>query len=252
MKTGLVSIITPMYNGERFISQTITSVIQQFYQDWEMIIIDDGSKDKGAEIVADYAAQDPRIRLIKQPNRGCGAARNNGIREAAGQYIALLDADDTWNPDFLTEQLRLMKGKNTELVYSSHTRIDENDNQCLQPFIVPEKVTYKDLLKTCSISCLTGLYDIKTFGKVYLREDMKNLRDDYVYWLEIIKNVKVAYGNKQILANYRVLDNSASRKKKKVIKPHFMVFYKIEKLGLIRSVYYLANWAVISYFKYRK
>jgi len=252
MRKGLVSIITPMYNGERFIAQTIDSVLAQSYQDWEMIVIDDGSKDNGSALVAEYANKDPRVLLVQQVNMGCGAARNNGIRRAEGQYIALLDADDTWNSNFLEKQLALMKEKNTELVYSSHTRIDENNQECLQPFIVPEKVTYKDLLKTCSISCLTGLYDTKTFGKVYLREDMKNLRDDYVYWLEIIKNVKTAYGNREVLANYRVLDNSASRKKKKVIKPHFMVLYKIENLGMVRSLYYLANWAVISYFKYKK
>jgi len=252
MKKGLVSIITPMYNGERFIAQTMDSVLAQSYQDWEMIVVDDGSKDNGSAIVTTYAVKDARIQLVQQSNMGCGAARNNGIRRAEGQYIALLDADDTWNSNFLEKQMALMKEKNTELVYSSHTRIDENNEECLKPFIVPEKVGYKDLLKTCSISCLTGLYDTKTFGKVYLREDMKNLRDDYVYWLEIIKNVKTAYGNREILANYRVLDNSASRKKKKVIKPHFMVLYKIENLGMARSLYYLANWAVISYFKYKK
>jgi len=252
MREGLVSIITPMYNGERFIAQTMDSVLAQSYKDWEMIVVDDGSKDAGSVIVETYAAKDPRIRLVKQINMGCGAARNNGIRLAAGQYIALLDADDTWNDNFLEKQLWLMKDKNTELVYSSHTRIDANNEECLKPFIVPAKLTYKDLLKTCSISCLTGLYDTKTFGKVYLREDMNNLRDDYVYWLEIIKNVKVAYGNQEILANYRVLDNSASRKKKKVIKPHFKVLYKIEDLGMVKSLYYLANWAVISYFKYKK
>lgn len=252
MEKGLVSIVTPMYNGARYISQTIDSVLNQTYKNWEMIIIDDGSKDNGPEIVTEYVKRDSRIALVTQSNKGCGAARNNGIKRAKGQYIALLDADDTWNPEFLEAQLLLMKQKNTELVYSSHTRIDENNNECLRPFIAPKKVTYTDLLKSCSISCLTGLYDIKTYGKVYLREDMKNLRDDYVYWLEIIKNVKVAYGNQKILANYRILANSASRKKKKVIVPHFMVFYKIEKLGLVRSLYYLANWAVISYFKYKK
>jgi len=252
MEKGLVSVITPMYNGERFVGQTIDSVLSQTYAKWEMIIIDDGSKDNGAKLVKKYAAQDPRIHFISQANGGSANARNNGIRQAAGQYIALLDADDTWNPDFLEKQLKLMHDKNALLVYSSHTRIDENSQECLMPFIVPEKVTYTDLLKTCSISCLTGLYDTEKFGKVYLREDMKSLRDDYVYWLEIIKKVKVAYGNKEVLANYRILGSSASRKKKQVIGPHFKVFYNIEQLGLLRSLYYLTNWAIISYFKYRK
>jgi glycosyltransferase involved in cell wall biosynthesis len=252
MEKGLVSIITPMYNGERFVGDTINSVLNQTYSNWEIIVIDDGSKDKGPEKVKAYADKDSRINIFSQANGGSAAARNNGIRRAKGQYISLLDADDTWNPDFLEKQIKLMNDKKALLVYSSHTRIDENSKEILKPFIVPEKITYDDLLKSCYISCLTGLYDTSVYGKVYLREDMKSLRDDYVYWLEIIKKVKIAYGNKEVIANYRILNSSASRKKSKVIIPHFKVLYKVEKLGLVKSLYYLSNWAFISYFKYRK
>jgi glycosyltransferase involved in cell wall biosynthesis len=252
MEKGLVSVITPMYNGARFVPDTIESVLRQTYPHWEMYVIDDGSQDNGPDIVRHYASKEPRIKLLKQQNAGSAAARNNGIRSASGQYISLLDADDTWNPDFLEKQLKLMREKNALLVYSSHTRIDEHSKECLKPYIVPEKVTYKDLLKNCYISCLTGVYDTSVYGKVYLHEDMKSLRDDYVYWLEIIKKVKVAYGNKEVIANYRILASSASRKKKKVIIPQFKVLYQVEKLGLLRSLYYLGCWAVISYFKYKK
>jgi teichuronic acid biosynthesis glycosyltransferase TuaG len=252
MEKGLVSIITPMYNGQRFVGQTIESVLNQTYSNWEMLIVDDGSSDGGPEIVKKYAAADPRIQLFSQANGGSAAARNNGIRRAKGQYIALLDADDTWNKDFLDKQIKLMNTKKAYLVYSSHTRIDEHSKEILEPYIVPEKIGYKDLLKNCYISCLTGLYDTSKFGKVYLSEDMKSLRDDYVYWLEIMKKVKVAYGNTEVLANYRMLQTSVSRNKKNVIIPQFKVLYEVEKLGLFRSIYYLSNWAVISYFKYRK
>ncbi|OXG08765.1 glycosyltransferase involved in cell wall biosynthesis [Flavobacterium araucananum] len=252
MEKGLVSIITPMYNGERFVGDTINSVLNQTYSNWEIIVIDDGSKDNGPEKVKKFADQDNRISIFSQANGGSAAARNNGIRRAKGQYIALLDADDTWNSDFLEKQIKLMNDKNALLVYSSHTRIDEHSKEILTPFIVPEKINYNDLLKSCYISCLTGLYDTSVYGKIYLREDMKSLRDDYVYWLEIMKKVKIAYGNKEVIANYRILNSSASRKKNKVIIPHFKVLYKVEKLGLIKSLYYLGNWAFISYFKYRK
>jgi teichuronic acid biosynthesis glycosyltransferase TuaG len=252
MEKGLVSIITPMYNGEKFVGQTIESVLNQTYPKWEMIIIDDGSKDNGAQVVRQYASKDTRIQLLQQGNGGSASARNNGIRQAKGQYICLLDADDTWNADFLEKQLNLMREKNALLVYSSHTRIDENSKEILSPFLVPEKITYKDLLKTCSISCLTGVYDTEKFGKVYLREEMKSLRDDWVYWLEIIKKVKVAYGNKEVLANYRMLNSSVSRKKKKVIASQFKVLYNIEKIGLIPSLYYLGTWAFFGYVKYKK
>lgn len=251
IEKGLVSIITPMYNGERFVAKTIESVLKQNYTKWEMIIIDDGSKDNSPAIVEEYSKRDERIKLVRQKNAGSGAARNNGIRRAKGQYICLLDADDTWENNFLEEQIKLIKEKDATLVFSSHNRIDEKDNICLKPFIVPEKIDYNSLLKTCSISCLTAMYDVSKFGKFYLREDFKSLRDDYILWLEIIKKCKVAYGNKKILANYRVMQSSTSGNKKKVIKPQFLVYRKVEKLGLLKSCYYLIWWAYYGMKKYK-
>jgi len=217
-----------------------------------MIIIDDGSTDKSLAVVKSYMDTEKRISIYSQKNGGSAAARNNGIKRAKGQYICLLDADDTWEPTFLASQLKFMKEKNATLVYSSHTRMDENSKEILKPYIVPKQVTYRDLLKTCSISCLTGVYDTEPFGKVYLKEEFKSLRDDYIYWLEIIKKTKVAYGNPQILANYRMLNLSATRKKNKLIIPQFKVYYSVEKLNLLQSVYYMANWALFGFFKYRK
>lgn len=247
-----VSIITPLYNGERFVGKTIESVLAQTYQDWEMIIINDGSSDRSPEICREYATRDARIKVYNQPNGGSAAARNNGIRRAVGRYIALLDADDTWMPYFLETQLELMKKNDATLVFGSHLRIDENDQECLKPFKVPERVTYKDMLKTCYISCLTGLYDTSRYGKIFLHEEFRSLRDDYVYWLEIIKQCKVAYGNQRILGSYRILGSSISRNKKKVIKPQYLVYRRVEGFGVLKSLYYLIHWAIAGYIKYRK
>ena len=112
MQDTLVSIITPLYNGEAFVAQTIDSVLAQTYTNWEMIIINDGSKDNSENIVRTYCDLDPRIKLFNQPNGGSAAARNNGIRRAEGRYIALLDADDLWEPFFLESQLALMREHN--------------------------------------------------------------------------------------------------------------------------------------------
>lgn len=251
MKNGVVSIITPVYNAEKFVSQTINSVLTQTYRNWEMIIVDDGSKDKSAEVIQVFVDMDPRIKLVSQPNGGSAAARNNGIERANGQYIALLDADDLWDNNFLESQLKLMKEKNALLVYSSHRRIDEHSKECLPPFIAPTRSTYNSLLKTCSISCLTAIYDMSVYGKMYLRVELKSLRDDFAYWLEILKKVKVAYGNPEVIASYRVLSNSTTGKKKKVVKPQFLVYYKVEKLGLVKSLYYLCHWAFNGYKKYK-
>jgi glycosyltransferase involved in cell wall biosynthesis len=251
MQKGLVSIITPVYNAGKFVNSTIESVLSQTYANWEMLLVNDGSRDNSAAIISEYVKKDNRIKLYSQENAGSAAARNNGIKRAEGQYIALLDADDLWDANFLESQLALLKKHNTSLVYASHRRIDEFSKECMNPFIVPEKVTYNSLLKTCSISCLTGVYDTERFGKMYLREDLKSLRDDFVYWLDILKKCKVAFGNKEIIASYRVLSNSTTGKKKKVIKPQFLVYYKIEKLGLLKSIYYLIHWAVNGYSKYK-
>ncbi len=101
MKKDLVSIITPLYNGEKYVGKTIESVMAQSYPDWEMIVVNDGSKDNSEAIVLEYASKDPRIKYVKQENGGSASARNNGIRRVEGQYIGLLDADDLCEPDFL-------------------------------------------------------------------------------------------------------------------------------------------------------
>ena len=142
--------------------------------------------------------------------------------------------------------------KNAALVFSSYRRIDEKGEKKLNPFIVPRSVTYTDLLKTCSISCLTALYDKRQVGEQYFKEELKSLRDDFVFWLQALKKIKIAYGNKDILASYRVFASSTTGNKKKVIKPQFMVYYKVEKLGLIKSLYYLSCWAINGFLKYRK
>lgn len=252
MKQGLISIITPMYNAEKYVGLTIESVLEQTYKNWEMIIVNDGSKDSSAKIVENYVQKDSRIKLINQTNAGSATARNNALRNAQGQYICFLDADDLWDAVFLEKQINFLKEKNAALVFSSYRRIDEQGEQKLEPFIVPESVTYKALLKTCSISCLTALYDREQVGEQYFKDELKSLRDDFVFWLQVLKKVKFAYGNKVILASYRVFASSTTGNKRKVIKPQFMVYYKVEKLGLLKSLYYLVHWAVNGFFKYRK
>ncbi|ATA68508.1 teichuronic acid biosynthesis glycosyl transferase [Capnocytophaga cynodegmi] len=252
MKQNLVSIITPMYNASKYVEQTIDSVLSQTYTQWEMLIVDDGSKDNSSEIVEQYADKDNRIKLIRQNNVGSAAARNNALSKAQGRYICFLDSDDLLEPSFFEKQMTFLKQKKAGLVFASYKRIDENGNEKLNPFIVPDEVTYRSLLKTCPISCLTSIYDKKIVGEQFFKEELKSLRDDYVYWLEMLKKIKIAYGNKEVLASYRVFTSSTTGNKKKVIKPQFLVYYKIEKLGLFKSLYYLTHWAFNGFFKYKK
>lgn len=252
MERGLVSIITPVYNGAKYVAETIESVLQQTYPYWEMILVDDGSKDNSADIVRQYAEKEKRITLIQQPNGGSASARNNGIRRANGQYIALLDADDLWEPDFLEEQIQLMKKKNAVVVHASYRRIGENSEEILRPFKARTTVTYKQMQMTNHIACLTGLYDISKYGKVYLREELKSMRDDYAYWLEIVELAGVAYGNPKVLARYRVMASSTTGKKKKLIKAQFKFYFDYQKLGWIRSCLYTLYWGMQGVLKFSR
>ena len=225
MKEGLVSIITPCYNGAKYITETIESVLGQTYQEWEMFIIDDGSKDNSAEIIKVYKEKDNRITYIYQENAGSAAARNNGIKHANGQYIALLDADDLWEPEFLEKQIIFMKEKEARCVFCSYKRINEKNEEIFRPTYAKRLITVKHMRVMNQIGCLAGLYDCSKYGKIYLHEELKSIRDDYAYWYDIVALEGKAYGNTEILASYRVLENSTTGNKRKLIKKQYQ-FYR--------------------------
>lgn len=242
MEKGLVSIITPCYNGATYIRETIESVLAQSYRKWEMIVVDDGSEDHSAEIVRSYAETDDRIILIQQANAGSAAARNHGIRRASGQYIALLDADDLWDPAFLERQTAYMREHDAVCVYCSYRCIDEHSREILRPVTARPVITDRDMMVTNCIGCLSGLYDTTRHGKIYLREELKSLRDDYAYWLDIVRLEHVAYGNPEILASYRVLANSTTGNKKKLIGKQYRFYRGYLGLGVCRSLLNTFRW----------
>lgn len=252
MIKGLVSIITPVYNGERFIAETIDSVLCQTYPHWEMIIIDDGSNDRTSFIVEEYTSKDSRIKLLRQANAGSASARNKGIRFAEGQYIALLDADDIWEPNFIKSQIEFMEQKKAILVYSSYHRINEKSQIFMRPCKARPMVNFRQMQRLDYIGCLTGLYDTSVYGKIYLHEELRSLRDDYAYWLDIIKLTEVAYGNPEILARYRVMSSSTSGKKWKLIKKQYLFYYKYQRLGWLKSILYTIYWGITGILKYSR
>ena len=250
MENSLVSIITPCYNGEKYISKTIESVLNQTYSNWEMIIVDDGSKDRSATIVKGYQEKDARIKFLQQANAGSAAARNNGIKHAEGRYIALLDADDVWKNNFLQEQIEFMKKKNTICVFSSYDRIDENSEPIQHTTKAKPFITKKDMRVMNQIGCLTGLYDASKYGKVYLKEELNSIRDDYAYWYDIVSLENKAYGNPKSLAMYRVLNDSTTGDKKKLIgKQYFFYRRYLKENPLVASVN-LVRWGIAGILKF--
>ena len=236
MVQEMVSIITPIYNGAAFVEETIQSVFAQTYQNYEWIVVDDGSKDDSYSILMKYAEQNSRMQVIQQENAGSAAARNAGIRMAKGQYIALLDADDLWDPEFLEKQIIFMKKHHTRCVYGSYRMINENSEVIKKPVICRSIITRKDMMIKNEIGCLTGLYDCSKHGKVYLDESLKSIRDDYAYWIEIVTLSERAYGNKEVLASYRVSENSVTGNKKKLIRKQYGFYRKYLKLGVLVSL----------------
>ena len=250
MNNKLVSIITPCYNGGRFIAETINSVLAQTYKEWEMIIVDDGSSDDSAKIVKSFADKDERISLVSQENAGSAAARNNGIRRAKGRFIALLDADDLWDPDFLRQQLRFMKRKNTICVFSSYRRINEEGQEILRRTIAKREIGIKEMKVRNQIGCLTGLYDSGKYGKVYLKEDLKSIRDDYAYWYDIVALEDRACGNPKVLASYRVLSGSTTGDKKKLIKKQYSFYRSYLKENPIQAAFNTVRWGLVGLSKF--
>lgn len=231
----LVSIITPLYNSEKYIAETIESVLAQTYSNWEMIIVDDCSKDNSTKIVEEYQKKDRRIKLYRNEiNKGVSYTRNRAIDLSQGKYIAFLDSDDLWKKEKLEKQIKFMEEKNVVLSYTAYEKINE-DGSKRGEVRVPDKLDYEELLKNCLIGFLTA---------IYRKEELKDFKfinskaEDYIFWLSILKKIEYAYGINEILASYRVLNNSRSSNKIDIVKFHWKIYRKIEKLSLLRSIYY--------------
>ena len=244
MIDGLVSIITPCYNGGRYLADTIESVLGQTYAQWEMIIVDDGSTDDTPRIAEGYAARDGRIRLIRQENGGTARARNAAMRQARGRYIALLDADDLWEPDFLEKQLGFMDETKAICVCSAYRHIDEAGREIQHPTVPLPKITPKDMRVMNRIGCLTGLYDSRKHGKVFLHEELRSIRDDYAYWYDIVCLEGEARGNQQILARYRVQTASTTGNKVKLVSKQFHFYRQYLNQNALTACLNTLRWGI--------
>lgn len=244
-----ISIITPCYNSAPFLEETIQSVLNQTFTDWEWIITDDKSQDRSVEIIKKY--KDERIILIEaEKNGGAGRARNLSLEKATGRYITFLDADDFWEPNFLETMVNFLKENKAELTYCTYARCDENLQPKIADFEADIDVTFDNLLKTCRLSLLASMYDSKRVGKEFFPEESK--REDHVMWLNLLKKIPVGKPVKKILAKYRMHGASVSRKKTKIMKDQYLVYKDHMKFSTLKSCYYTANWAFNGFLKYSK
>ena len=246
----IVSIITPLFNSATFIEETIESVISQTYNDWEMIIIDDCSNDGSLELVKDIAKDDLRIRLISLKNNlGPSNARNEGIKQACGRYIAFLDSDDLWHKDKLEKQIKFMQKNEYAFTFTGYEKIDEKGKKIGNILPFKGQVTYHDLLKSNHIGCLTAMIDLKILGYKMYMPDIKK-RQDQGLWLEILKEIDKAYCLNKILGKYRIRKDSISINKIANIKFQWQLYRELEKLSIIQSFYYMLWYAYYGIRKY--
>ena len=234
-----ISIITPVFESELFIKLTIESVLNQTYQNWELIIIDDASSDGSVKIAESFATKDKRIKLIKlDSNKGPAAARNRGIKEASGRYIAFLDSDDLWHKDKLEKQIIFMQKNEYAFTFTGYEKIDEKGKKIGNILPFKGQVTYHDLLKSNHIGCLTAMIDLKMLGCKMYMPDIKK-RQDQGLWLEILKEIDKAYCLNKVLGKYRIRKDSISINKIANIKFQWQLYRELEKLSIIQSLYYM-------------
>jgi glycosyltransferase involved in cell wall biosynthesis len=234
---ALVSIITPLYNSEAFIGETIKSILNQTYTNWELLLIDDFSTDDTIDIVNDFILKSDNIKLItNEINQGAAISRNKGIMEAKGDYIAFLDADDLWKPEKIEKQIVFMQNQNCDVCFCSYEQIDESGKPLNKLVKALPVLSYKKYLKSNYIGNLTGVYNAKKLGKITSPNLRK--RQDWLLWLNAIKaSGKPAKSVQESLAFYRVHKNAMSSNKIALLKHNYWVYKKGLGFSTLKAMY---------------
>ena len=238
----LVSVVMPLYNGERFLRRPVESVLAQTHADLELVVVADGSTDAGADLVAEYAARDPRVRLVREGrNGGVAAARNRAIELARGRYVAFLDSDDWWHADKLRLQLEALDARGAAIAYAGYQRVAE-DGSPLARVQPPAEVDHRAMLRSNHIGNCTGLYDRERLGGD--GRFLKVGHEDYVFWLDLVRRAgrAVRAGGDEPLAWYLVRKGSVSSNKLRAARWQWRIYRDIERLGVASSAWYMMHY----------
>ncbi|PAU79456.1 glycosyltransferase family 2 protein [Halomonas salipaludis] len=245
-----VSIITPVYNGADHLPRVINSVCNQDGDfSYEHIIIDDGSSDSTAAVLEEWSDRDDKLLCLFQPNRGAGAARNLGIEAASGRYIAFLDSDDLWLPGKLLAQIGFMQSKRVAFSHGDYEQRNRQTGASQPSFVAPDQVSYRDLLHSCPIGCLTAAYDQEALGKVYMPDVRRG--QDWGLWLALTRKGGPAHKYPGVHAVYHAGGNSLSTNKLAKLRDIYAIYREQEALGVFASGWYLAHHAASAMRKQR-
>lgn len=247
----LVSVVMPAYNGEKFIEAAVRSVMAQSVSDWELLILDDGSRDGTWRIAQALAREDERIRLYRNDgNLGPAKTRNRGLDLCRGKYVALLDCDDLWYPRKLEAQLALMEGTKADVVYCSYAIIDHGGQKCCSDFIVPETTDLEATLVRNVISCSTAMLS-RDVAKGY-RFPETDHHEDLALWLRLLGDGKRAVGTPRVLAAYRIRPGVRACQKLRVARPLWELYRSGLGLTVGESACCFLRYAVAGFRKYQR
>lgn len=241
----LVSIIVPVYNARKFIRETMDSVMAQTYPSWELLLIEDVSTDGTAAVIEEYVREkeEQRIRLIRQPeNRGAARARNRGLEEAKGRYIAYLDADDLWEPEKLQHQLLFMEKNEAAFCFTGYEFADECGVGTGKVVRVPETLNYRQALGNTTIFTTTVMFDTEKIPKEMLEMPVMKSEDTALWW-RILRNGYTAYGLDENLVRYRRPGKSLSSNKLEAIRRIWNLYRRAEGMSIPASVWHFCFWA---------
>lgn len=248
-KNSTVSIVIPVYHLEKYIRETLECVVKQTYTDWELILVEDSGNegDKSAEIIEQFIYETNLFEKIKlvhlTDDFGAAAARNRGVMEASGRYIAYLDGDDVWMPEKLERDLAFMQENDAAFIYSGYEFADENavgNGKVVHP---PKTLNYKQALKNTTIFTSTVMFDTSKLPKEKLMMP-KIKSEDTALWWRILREGETAYGLDENLVLYRRPKKSLSSNKLEAIRRIWNLYRKSENLNIFYSAYNFCFWAV--------
>ena len=241
----MVSIVVPVYNAADYIANTIEMVCNQTYKDWELILVDDASTDGSAEVIEEIiSSSKKRIRLIKKDvNAGAAAARNTGIDNTMGRYIAFLDADDVWKSDKLEKQIEFMEKSGAAFSFHSYEFGDENAKPTGKVVHAPSSLTFKKALSRTVIFTSTVMFDMEKIDTEIIHMPQVPSEDTATWW-RILKSGYVAYGLDENLTIYRRPKKSLSSNKLEAISRIWFLYRNIAGLSVFASLFYFGGWAV--------
>ncbi len=232
----LVSIVMPVYNGAKFIDDTIHSVLGQTYGNWELIIVDDCSSDDTLKVIKQFSSKKIKTVALKK-NGGAAKARNCGIKKSKGKYICFIDADDLWQPEKLEKQLAFMKETGAEFAFAGYVFADASGRPNGKVVHVPATISYRQALKNTTIWTSTVMFDMGKLSKADIEMPDVRRGQDTATWWKVLKKIDKAYGLNEVLAIYRRSDGSLSSNKLTALKRTWNLYRNVEHLNILKSLH---------------